>query len=108
MYFYFSLLDEHIQKSALPKGLKGTVKGLVKERWEYAHSDIHSAGFCLDPEFWHLPLNQEVACPFSVMCTVRGQPDAQLTVACPAEVLTVMQLMCRYSNGLYNICGING
>jgi hypothetical protein len=56
-----SLLDGEIQKSALPQRLKVTVRDIVKQRWEYAHSDIHSAGFCLDPEFWHLNLNQEVA-----------------------------------------------
>ena len=56
-----SLLDGQIQKSALPQRLKVTVRDIVKKRWEYAHSDIHSAGFCLDPEFWHLNLNQEVA-----------------------------------------------
>ena len=56
-----SLLDGQIQKSALPQHLKVTVKEIVKKRWEYAHSDIHSASFCLDPEFWHLNLNQEVA-----------------------------------------------
>jgi hypothetical protein len=30
--------------------LKPIVKDIVKNRWEYAHSDIHSAGFCLDLE----------------------------------------------------------
>jgi hypothetical protein len=61
VYFYMSVLYEHIQKSALPQQLKVTLKDIVKKHWEYAHSDIHSAGFCLDPEFWHLLLNQEVA-----------------------------------------------
>lgn len=56
-----SRLDEHTKESTLPQRLKVTVKDIVKKRWEYAHSDIHSAGSCLDPEFWHLPLNQEVA-----------------------------------------------
>ena len=36
------------------------MKEIVKKHWEYAHSHINSAGFCLDPEFWHLNLNQEV------------------------------------------------
>lgn len=36
------------------------MRDIVKRRWDYAHSDIHSAGFCLDPEFWHIDLNQEV------------------------------------------------
>jgi hypothetical protein len=60
VYYYMSLLEGEIQRSALPQRLKPTVKEIVK-RWEYDHIDIHSAGFCLDPEFWHLNLNQEVA-----------------------------------------------
>ena len=61
VYLYMSLLDKKIQDSSLPQRLKPTVKDIVKKRWEYLHSDIHSAGFCLDPEFWHIELNQEVA-----------------------------------------------
>lgn len=61
VYFYWSLLDDHIQSSSLPQRLKPNVKDIVKARWEYAHSDIHAAGFCLDPEFWHIELNNEVA-----------------------------------------------
>ena len=77
VYFYISLLDGHIQESPLPQRLKVTVKDIVKKRWEYAHSDIHSAGFCLDPEFWHLNLNQEVAThPLScaLQCLIFGMP----------------------------------
>ena len=61
VYYYMSLLDGKIQGSSLPQRLKPTVKDIVKKRWEYLHSDIHSAGFCLDPEFWHIELNREVA-----------------------------------------------
>ena len=61
VYYYMSLLDGKIQGSSLPQRPKPTVKDIVKKRWEYLHSDIHSAGFCLDPEFWHIELNQEVA-----------------------------------------------
>ncbi len=60
VYFYMSLLDGKVQQSALPARLKPIVKDIIKKRWEYLHSDIHSAGFCLDPEFWHIELNQEV------------------------------------------------
>ena len=60
VYFYMSRLDAQISNSSLPQRLKPDVKDIVKQRWEYAHIDIHSAGFCLDPEFWHLNLNQEV------------------------------------------------
>ena len=60
VYFYCSLLDDHIKNSSLPRGLKTTVKDLVKDRWNYLHSDIHSAGFALDPEFWHLEPNREM------------------------------------------------
>ena len=56
-----SLLDEHVRESMLPQRLKIIVKDIVRKRWAYAHSDIHSAGFCLDPEFWRLDLNQEVS-----------------------------------------------
>ncbi len=61
VYFHMSLLDKNIQNSSLPQRLKPTVEDIVKKRWEYLHGDIHSAGFCLDPEFWHIELNQEVA-----------------------------------------------
>ena len=40
-----------------------TCFALVSEAWKalYArlYSDIHSAGFALDPEFWHLEPNTE-------------------------------------------------
>ena len=60
VYFYMSRLDGQISNSSLPQRLKPDVKDIVKKRWEYAHSHTHSAGFCLDPVFLHLNLNQEV------------------------------------------------
>ncbi len=58
--------DNRISNSSLPRRLKPAVKDIVKSRSEFAHSNIHSAGFCLDPDFWHLNLNQEVrAVPLS-------------------------------------------
>ena len=60
VYFYCSLLDDRVKNSSLPQRLKTSVKEIVSDRWNYLHSDIHSAGFALDPEFWHLEPNREV------------------------------------------------
>ena len=60
VYFYMSLLDDHIQNSSLPQRLKKDVREIVSKRWEYLHSDLHGAGMCMDLEFWRLDLNQEV------------------------------------------------
>ncbi len=81
VYFYCSLLDDHIKDSSLPRHLKTTVKELVKTRWNYLHSDIHSAGFALDPEFWHLEPNTEVCHLYSQLSRIYVVPAANVLLA---------------------------
>jgi hypothetical protein len=83
--------------------LKPTVKDLVKARWKYAHSDIHAAGFCLDPEFWHLNLNQEVALPASWNNTGHAQSRH---VSCQASAYNLANpaAHAQVRNGLFRIC----
>lgn len=42
-------------------GQKSSVNWLIRKRWDYLHSDLHGAAFCMDPEFWDARLNSEVS-----------------------------------------------
>ena len=79
------------------------MKDLAKARWKYAHSDIHAAGFCLDPEFWHLNLSQEVAVPASwtiIGHAQRGHVSRQASCYDPTNPAVDAQVR----NGLFRIC----
>ena len=43
------MIGQKIDKSSVSWAAKA--KQLVDERWEYLHSEMHSAGYALDPEF---------------------------------------------------------
>ena len=60
VYFYCSLLEDNVKESSLPAAVKASVSRLIRSRWDYLHSDLHGAAFCMDPEFWEAKLNSEV------------------------------------------------
>lgn len=61
MYYYCSLLRDNVDASSLQTGQKSSVNRLIRKRWDYLHSDLHGAAFCMDPEFWDARLNSEVS-----------------------------------------------
>ena len=75
----------------------------MKARWKYGHSDIHAAGFCLDPEFWHLNLSQEVALPASWIVIGHAQG---VYVSCQASGhdLANFASNAQVRDGLFRIC----
>lgn len=61
VYFYCSLFKNNVDASSLNARQKAAVNQCMRERWDYLHSDLHGAAFCMDPEFWDLKLNSEVS-----------------------------------------------
>jgi hypothetical protein len=51
VYWKMYQIDAGIESSALEKEKKAQIRKRIKERWEMLHTDLHSAGFVLDPEF---------------------------------------------------------
>jgi hypothetical protein len=44
-------LEAHVQECGLPAAKRNEVLGLLRNRWEFMHSHMHSAGFVVDPEY---------------------------------------------------------
>lgn len=43
--------DQEIRNSTLPVEKKENICELINKRWTMLHTDLHSAGFVLDPEY---------------------------------------------------------
>lgn len=65
VYHRFFALKETIKDMEIDENKKAEIIPLIEERWEQAHSEMHSAGYALDPEFCthDLTSNSEVCLP---------------------------------------------
>ncbi|WIA20432.1 hypothetical protein OEZ85_004845 [Tetradesmus obliquus] len=54
IYYRMSKCLEHVRsgKHKLDADVLDQVADVISNRWEYLHSPMHGAGYCLDPEFW--------------------------------------------------------
>ncbi|WIA31485.1 hypothetical protein OEZ86_002378 [Tetradesmus obliquus] len=54
IYYRMSKCLEHVRSGQhkLDAGVLEEVADIISNRWEYLHSPMHGAGYCLDPEFW--------------------------------------------------------
>lgn len=54
IYYRMSKCLEHVRsdKHNLDPDLQEQVEDIISRRWDYLHSPIHGAAYCLDPEFW--------------------------------------------------------
>ena len=60
VYFKMFRLGEEIKSfSGITHSHKTKAFELLNSRWKLLHSEIHSAGFCLDPEYWANDYKQE-------------------------------------------------
>ena len=55
----FRLGEEIKSFSGITHYQKSKAFELLNSRWKLLHSEIHSAGFCLDPEYWANDYKQE-------------------------------------------------
>ncbi|KAK3272122.1 hypothetical protein CYMTET_18638 [Cymbomonas tetramitiformis] len=58
-YKFFTLASSFDQIQGLPAAKRTQLKLITEQRWEFAHSDLHCAGFCVDPEYWDSDFGQE-------------------------------------------------
>lgn len=54
IYYKMSKCLEQVRsgKHGLDPELQDKIEEIISRRWEYLHSPIHGAAYCLDPEFW--------------------------------------------------------
>ena len=51
VYWQMCQLDTGIERLEIDEDKKSQIRVCVNERWKMLHTDLHSAGFVLDPEF---------------------------------------------------------
>ena len=69
IYWKMLQIDQSIETINLPSAEKSEIRQLVAERWRMLHTDLHAAGFMLDPEYCHHSQhqNEEVTTGFHAM-----------------------------------------
>ena len=82
IYWKMFQADQDIDSSTLDTGKKTQVRMLVATRWKMLHTDLHSAGFVLDPEYraFLQHENEEVISGFHAMIERVHNGDVQSQV----------------------------
>ena len=74
--------DQTVENSDLDQTKKKDIRQIVNERWKMLHTDLHSAGFVLDPEYraYMQHENEEVTAGFHAMIERVFRNDVQSQV----------------------------
>ena len=82
VYWKMLQIEQFIEVADLEAMQKRTILALVKDRWRMLHTDLHAAGFVLDPEYNHLlkHQNEEVITGLHAMIERIFINDIQLQV----------------------------
>lgn len=82
LYWKIFSADLEIQNSKLPATKKQNIRQLISNRWKMLHTDLHSAGFVLDPEYqtYQQHENEEVMTGFHNIVEKIYKDDVQAQV----------------------------
>lgn len=91
VYHRFFALTEAISSTELSEDKKEQLLPLVQARWDQAHSELHAAGYALDPEFWDHDCSSNSEVCFG---TIVRLDSLSTGVRCKASSMTIVTLLC--------------
>jgi len=103
LYWKMYQADLGVQESTLNPALKQSIRERIHHRWTMLHSDLHSAGFVLDPEYqlFQQHENEEVMTGFHNIIEKIYKDDVPNQVANRLVVLLLSSLFVCF---LFSTC----